>query len=187
MRLEKPVETIHVELIPSEVGPLSMLLSDSGLCGLEFDQPDRLSSLRDRISKWFPSSQVVESGHVLSQTVQTWLERYFAGRFHELEPLNLDLRGTEFERQVWNLLLDIPVGSTATYGELARKLGRPNGARAIGLAVGRNPVAIIVPCHRVVGSNGSLTGYGGGLDRKRWLLEHECSAAPLFRLASNRP
>ena len=86
--------------------------------------------------------------------------------------------------RVWDLLLDIPLGSTMTYGELARKLNRPNGARAVGLAVGRNPVGIIVPCHRVVGSNGSLTGYGGGLDRKRWLLEHECSAAPLFRSAS---
>jgi methylated-DNA-[protein]-cysteine S-methyltransferase len=101
-----------------------------------------------------------------------------------MEMLPLDLRGTDFERQVWDLLLDIPLGSTMTYGELARKLNRPNGARAVGLAVGRNPAGIIVPVI-VSLEDGSLTGYGGGLDRKRWLLEHECSAAPLFRSASN--
>lgn len=180
------METLHYTVIPSEVGPLSALVTGKGLCGLEFDRPDRQAMLQDRVSKWFPSSQVAESGHPLLEKVKGWLERYFAGRFHQLEPVPFDLRGTEFERRVWELLLEIPLGSTATYGELARKLKRPNGARAVGLAVGRNPVGIIVPCHRVVGSNGSLTGYGGGLDRKRWLLEHECSAAPLFRSASSR-
>jgi methylated-DNA-[protein]-cysteine S-methyltransferase len=180
------METLHYTLIPSAMGPLSALVTHKGLCGLEFDRRDRQAMLRDRISKWFPSSQIAESGDPLIERVKAWLENYFAGRFHQLEPLRLDLRGTDFERQVWDLLLDIPLGSTMTYGELARKLNRPNGARAVGLAVGRNPVGIIVPCHRVVGSNGSLTGYGGGLDRKRWLLEHECSAAPIFRSASNR-
>ena len=178
------METLHYALVPSAVGPLSALVTPKGLCGLEFDRRDGQAMLRGRISKWFPSSQVVDSGSPLLERVKTWLEHYFAGRFQQLESLPFDLRGTDFERQVWDLLLDIPLGSTMTYGELARKLNRPNGARAVGLAVGRNPVGIIVPCHRVVGSNGSLTGYGGGLDRKRWLLEHECSAAPLFRSAS---
>ena len=180
------METLHYTLIPSEVGLLSAIVTDKGLCGLEFDRPNRQAMLQDRISKWFPSSQVAESGHPVLEKVKAWLEHYFAGRFRKLEPLPFDLRGTDFEHQVWDLLLDIPLGSTMTYGELARKLNRPNGARAVGLAVGRNPIGIIVPCHRVVGSNGSLTGYGGGLDRKRWLLEHECSAAPLFRSVSNR-
>jgi len=179
------METLHYALISSQVGPLSAFATDKGLCGLEFDRPNRHAMLQDRISKWFPSSQVAESGHPLLERVKAWLGHYLAGRFRQLESLPFDLRGTDFERQVWDLLLDIPLGSTMTYGELARKLNRPNGARAVGLAVGRNPVGIIVPCHRVVGSNGSLTGYGGGLDRKRWLLEHECSAAPLFRSASN--
>jgi methylated-DNA-[protein]-cysteine S-methyltransferase len=117
--------------------------------------------------------------------VNAWLGNYFASRFHQLEALPLDLRGTDFERKVWSLLLDIPLGSTVTYGELAQKLNRASGARAVGLAVGRSPVGIIVPCHRVVGRYGSLTGYGGGLDRKRWFLEHECSSAPLFRSVSS--
>jgi len=180
------METLHYALIPSEVGHLSALVTDKGLCGLEFDRPNRQAMLQHRISKWFPSSEVAESGHPLLEKVKAWMEHYFAGRFRKLETLPFDLRGTDFERQVWDLLLDIPLGSTMTYGELARKLNRPNGARAVGLAVGRNPVGIIVPCHRVVGSNGSLTGYGGGLDRKRWLLGHECFAAPsLFSSASS--
>jgi O-6-methylguanine DNA methyltransferase len=179
------METLHCALIPSPLGPLSALISNKGLCALEFEQPARQAMLRDRTQRFFPKSQVSESGHPLLERVRSWLEHYLAGRFRQLESVPFDLRGTSFERQVWDLLLDIPLGSTVTYGELARKLNRPNGARAAGLAVGRNPASIIVPCHRVVGSNGSLTGYGGGLDRKRWLLEHECSAAPLFRLASN--
>jgi len=179
------MDTLHCALISTDVGQLSALVTDKGLCGLEFDLPDRQSMLAGRVSKWFSSSQSMKSGHPLLEDVRVWLKHYFSGRFSKLERLPLDLRGTAFERQVWDLLLQIPVGSTLTYGGLARELNRPSGARAVGLAVGHNPVAIIVPCHRVVGSNGSLTGYGGGLDRKRWLLEHECSAAPLFRAASS--
>jgi len=180
------METLSHTLIPSEVGPLSAIVTHKGLCALEFNRSDRQAMLRDRISRWFPASQIVEVSNPLLERVRVWLEKYFSLRFHQLKPVPLDLRGTDFERQIWDLLLDIPLGSTVTYGELARKLNRPNGARAVGLAVGRNPVGIIVPCHRVVGRNGSLTGYGGGLDRKRSLLEHECSAAPIFRSASSR-
>jgi methylated-DNA-[protein]-cysteine S-methyltransferase len=96
-------------------------------------------------------------------------------------PVRLD--GTPFQRAVWNELTKIPNGTTISYGELARRVGNPKASRAVGLANGRNPVSIIVPCHRVVGSNGSLTGYGGGIDRKRALLQHETEhwpAAPLF-------
>jgi methylated-DNA-[protein]-cysteine S-methyltransferase len=81
--------------------------------------------------------------------------------------------GTEFQRRVWTALLDIPYGATMSYGELAHEVGNRQASRAVGLANGRNPIAIVVPCHRVIGANGSLTGYGGGLDRKTWLLEHE--------------
>ena len=179
------METLYYAFIPSELGPLSALVTEKGVCGLEFDRPNRQAMLRERAAKWFSSSGIEESSHPLLERVKTWLEHYFAGRFRQLERLPLDLRGTDFECQVWDLLLDIPLGSTMTYGEVARKLNLSHGARAVGLAVGRNPTGIIVPCHRVVGSNGSLTGYGGGLDRKRWLLEHECSAAPLFKSASS--
>jgi methylated-DNA-[protein]-cysteine S-methyltransferase len=100
------------------------------------------------------------------------LEAYFAGERTEFDlPLRLD--GTDFQRTVWAGLLEIPYGETISYGELASRIGKPNASRAVGLANGRNPVAIIVPCHRVIGAGGSLTGYGGGLDRKRTLLDLE--------------
>jgi methylated-DNA-[protein]-cysteine S-methyltransferase len=103
------------------------------------------------------------------------LDEYFAGERRDFD-LELDLRGTEFQRAVWDELLRIPYGETMSYGELARRLGRPERVRAVGAANGRNPVAIVVPCHRVIGADGSLTGYGGGLDRKRALLAVEGSA-----------
>jgi methylated-DNA-[protein]-cysteine S-methyltransferase len=100
------------------------------------------------------------------------LEAYFDGRLTRFE-LPLRLEGTEFQRRVWDALLQIPYGETASYGEIAGRIGAPGAARAVGLANGRNPVGIIVPCHRVIGSDGSLTGYGGGLDRKLTLLQLE--------------
>ena len=103
-----------------------------------------------------------------------WLDAYFAGRWDECaEPVALDLLGTPFERDVWNELTGLRAGHTTTYGAIARALDRRDAARAVGAAVGANPVSLIVPCHRVVGASGSLTGYGGGLDRKEWLLRHE--------------
>ena len=87
------------------------------------------------------------------------------------------LTGSDFQRQVWRCLQDIPYGETISYGELARRVGNPNASRAVGLANGRNPVAVIVPCHRVIGADGRLTGYAGGLDRKTWLLHHEAAVA----------
>jgi methylated-DNA-[protein]-cysteine S-methyltransferase len=102
------------------------------------------------------------------------LEAYFAGERTDFE-LPLDLVGTAFQRRVWEALLTIPYGETRSYGEIARQIGAPSASRAVGLANGHNPIGIIVPCHRVIGSNGSLTGYGGGLDRKRALLALEKS------------
>ena len=100
------------------------------------------------------------------------LDAYFAG---ELERFDIPLspRGTEFQRRVWDALREIPYGETTSYGALAAQIGRPGAARAVGLANGRNPISIVVPCHRVIGAAGALTGYGGGLERKRWLLAHE--------------
>lgn len=108
----------------------------------------------------------------------TQLEEYFAGRRTEFD-LPLAPEGTEFQQRVWAELLRIPYGETSTYGELARRLGHPNGSRAVGLANGRNPLGIVVPCHRVVGAGGDLTGYGGGLPRKRLLLDLEAQVAGL--------
>ena len=106
----------------------------------------------------------------------TQLEAYFAGGLRAFR-LKLDLNGTPFQVQVWNALLDIPFGETRSYAELARAIGKPAAVRAVGLANGRNPVSIVVPCHRVIGSDGSLTGYGGGLERKRFLLDLEARVA----------
>ncbi len=113
----------------------------------------------------------------------TQLQEYFAGSRHDFE-LPLDLQGTEFQVAAWNALAEIPYGSTASYGQQAASIGRPTAVRAIGGANGRNPVAIVLPCHRIVGADGSLTGFGGGIEVKKWLLDHEQST--LHSAASNR-
>jgi methylated-DNA-[protein]-cysteine S-methyltransferase len=109
---------------------------------------------------------------------RTQLEEYFAGSRREFE-LELELHGNSFERRVWQELREIPYGETLTYGQVARAIGAPDAPRAVGLANGRNPIAVIVPCHRVIGANGSLIGFGGGLERKRLLLDLESGVLPL--------
>jgi methylated-DNA-[protein]-cysteine S-methyltransferase len=104
------------------------------------------------------------------------LEAYFAGQLTAIDRIPVKTAGTSFQRAVWAALREIPPGTTVSYGELAGRLGRPKSARAVGLANGANPVAIVVPCHRVIGADASLTGYGGGIERKRWLLAHEGTA-----------
>lgn len=103
----------------------------------------------------------------------TAMRGYFAGDVRAIDRLPVALGGTDFQRKVWQALRKIPCGETWSYGELARRIGRATAVRAVGHANGDNPVSIVVPCHRVIGSNGALTGYGGGLERKRWLLDHE--------------
>lgn len=107
------------------------------------------------------------------------IHSYFAGDLKAIDDLPVQTAGTTFQRAVWLALRDIPCGETLSYAELASKIGRPSAVRAVGLANGSNPVSIVVPCHRVIGSDGSLTGYGGGIERKRWLLDHE--RAPLLQ------
>jgi O-6-methylguanine DNA methyltransferase len=167
------METLYQATITTLVGPLIAIASDDGLCGLEFEHANREALLGDRLRRWFPNHQLTKATHPILDETHSWLKYYFSGQFDLLKGLPLDLRGTEFERSVWELLSRIALGTTTTYGDLAAALRHANGARAVGLAVGRNPVCIIVPCHRVVGRNGALTGYGGGLERKRWLLGHE--------------
>jgi methylated-DNA-[protein]-cysteine S-methyltransferase len=107
------------------------------------------------------------------------LSEYFEGKRKTFE-LELAPEGTDFQKAVWDELTRVPYGSTLSYGELARRIGRADAVRAVGAANGANPIPIVIPCHRVVGSNGSLTGYGGGLDRKKWLLALECGDKKLF-------
>jgi len=112
------------------------------------------------------------------------LAAYMHGDIGAIEELQVEVRGTSFQQKVWHALRDIPAGSTTTYGALARRIGRPRAVRAVGLANGANPIGIVVPCHRVIGADGTLTGYGGGLDRKRWLLDHEAQSWETERKAS---
>jgi methylated-DNA-[protein]-cysteine S-methyltransferase len=118
----------------------------------------------------------LEDGRV-PRDVKRALEKYFAGDLTAFEELPVKTAGTEFQREVWNALRKIPCGATVSYAELAVRIGRPTAVRAVGLANGSNPVGVVVPCHRVIGSNGSLTGYGGGIHRKSWLLKHESDAS----------
>ncbi len=113
--------------------------------------------------------------------------RYFAGDLRAIEALPVCSAGTEFQRAVWSALREIPCGETWSYGELARRIGRPTAVRAVGLANGANPVAVVVPCHRVIGADRSLTGYGGGLHRKEWLLAHEARDASGSQLTLTTP
>ncbi|HZQ52487.1 MAG TPA: methylated-DNA--[protein]-cysteine S-methyltransferase [Bryobacteraceae bacterium] len=101
------------------------------------------------------------------------IERYFAGELRAIDSLPVQTAGTPFQQKVWRALRRVPCGATISYATLAQRIGQPTAVRAVGLANGSNPVGVVVPCHRVIGSNGSLTGYGGGIERKRWLLEHE--------------
>jgi methylated-DNA-[protein]-cysteine S-methyltransferase len=103
----------------------------------------------------------------------TAIARYFAGDLATIDTLPVQTAGTTFQREVWRALREIPCGSTISYATLAQRIGRPKAVRAVGLANGSNPIGVVVPCHRVIGSDGSLTGYGGGIERKRWLLRHE--------------
>ena len=155
---------LHWTIHESPVGPLTLIGDELVLTGVHFEgYAHGLGA--DRRDPEAPSLAAAAAQ----------LDEYFAGERRDFA-LELDLEGTEFQRAVWDELLRIPYGETMSYGELARRLGRPERVRAVGAANGRNPVAIVVPCHRVIGADGSLTGYGGGLDRKRALLAIEGSA-----------
>jgi methylated-DNA-[protein]-cysteine S-methyltransferase len=129
--------------------------------------------MRAWIARHYPRAAVQEGQGPL----QAVFARYFAGEVDAFDGVAWAGAGTAFQKTVWDTLCTIPAGETWSYAQLAERIGRPTAVRAVGLANGSNPVALIVPCHRVIGSNGSLTGYGGGLHRKRWLLEHEGALA----------
>jgi methylated-DNA-[protein]-cysteine S-methyltransferase len=161
----------HIE---TPLGDMLALASDTALCALEFTGPrKRLTRLEARLARWFPPHEIVDRDTPVITRTRKWLTAYFAGTSPSATDVPLDMRGAQFERRVWTALRAIPAGQTTSYGAIAKGLGDAGASRAVGAANGANPVAIIVPCHRVIGSTGSLTGYGGGLDRKRWLLDHE--------------
>ena len=159
---------IHYTRIPSPIGEITLVASETGLCGVYMEEHKK-SPLTPDLWKENPSRFT---------EVRKQLDEYFSGNRKTFD-LPLDLQGTPFQLQAWNSLLEIPFGETLSYGEQAILINNPKAVRAIGLANGNNPISIIVPCHRVIGKNGTLTGYGGGLERKRFLLELEKSASSL--------
>src|SRR5262245_48426702 len=160
--------------ISTPLGEMLALASDDGLCALEFTGPrKRLTRLDARLSRWFPPHEIVDRDTPTISRTRKWLIAYFAGTSANAVDIALDMRGADFEKRVWRALTEIAPGRTTSYGAIAKRLGAAAASRAVGAANGANPVAIIVPCHRVIGSTGSLTGYGGGLKRKQWLLDHE--------------
>jgi methylated-DNA-[protein]-cysteine S-methyltransferase len=152
---------IQYRTINSPIGPLTLAGSGSVLTNLRMVDQTYEPSRAD----WSVDPTAFDDA--VDQ-----LGAYFAGELTDFD-IELDLQGTQFQQRVWKALLTIPYGETRSYGEIAEQIGAPGSARAVGLANGHNPIAIVVPCHRVIGANGSLTGYGGGLDRKRTLLELE--------------
>jgi methylated-DNA-[protein]-cysteine S-methyltransferase len=156
----------HTVTMDSPVGELRLIAGDRGLRAILWGAEDA-----DRIASIDRADLVEGSTPILDQAVAQ-LEEYFAGTRREFD-LPLDPLGTPFQQSAWMVLRTIPYGQTMSYGQQARTLGDPNKARAVGAANGKNPLSIVVPCHRVVGSNGHLTGFAGGLEIKSWLLDHE--------------
>jgi methylated-DNA-[protein]-cysteine S-methyltransferase len=154
------------------VGELKLVASDKGLVAIlwENDDPKRvpLTDLKE------------DSSNAILMKTDRQLAEYFTGKRQQFD-LPLDMRGTQFQKNVWAMLRAIPFGETRSYGELAAKLGKPSASRAVGAANGRNPISIVVPCHRVIGSSGKLTGFAGGLEAKAHLLGLETKGNQLFR------
>ena len=157
------METLLYSRTMSPVGPLFLAASQKGLVRLEFDT---------RVQQFDSKRVQVEESRSALVPYQRELDEYFAGQRREFS-FPLDLRGTEFQLQCWRALLDIPYGETRTYADIARAIGHSHAFRAVGMSNNRNPIAIVVPCHRVIASDGSLCGYGGGLEIKRKLLDLE--------------
>ena len=159
---------------PSPVGPLLIAASDVGVHAIEFHAP-RHAVARD--ARW------IEGDHPLLDALAAQLDAYFAGARTTFD-LPLAPEGTDFQRTVWHALATIPFGATCTYADIAARIGKPSAVRAVGAANGRNPIPIVLPCHRVIGADGSLTGFGGGLPTKRFLLELE-GAIPIERVPAD--
>jgi len=160
-------EVFFLDNYDSPLGRYILVSTHRGLVCLEPEE-----QVLPRLKRWQKMGIRIEEGNGFNGSIAEQLDEYFAGSLRQFD-LILDVRGTDFQRQVWELLPTIPYGETRSYGQLARALGRPQASRAIGRANGTNPVSIIIPCHRVIGSNGALVGYGGGLDRKQALLNLE--------------
>jgi methylated-DNA-[protein]-cysteine S-methyltransferase len=160
---------IDLSQLESPLGTITIAYGESGLCALEFDETG--ARVRGHVGRAHPDADVAtrsKGGEIAERLVS-----YFGGEFDALDAIRVDAAGTLFQKAVWKALRRIPVGETTSYCEIAARVGRPRAVRAVGAANGRNPIALVVPCHRVIASDGTLCGYAGGLWRKEWLLRHE--------------
>jgi methylated-DNA-[protein]-cysteine S-methyltransferase len=162
---------LQIDKIPSPIGPILLVFEGETLRALNFS--DREENIHHLLRLHYGEVTLTPG----RTPIRKQIDAYFEGDLRALEGVRVQTGGTEFQREVWNALTAIEPGTTRTYGEIAATIGRPKAVRAVGAANGANPVSLVVPCHRVIGANGTLTGYGGGLDRKKWLLAHEQATA----------
>jgi methylated-DNA-[protein]-cysteine S-methyltransferase len=170
---DKRPERLILDRLTTPVGEALIVTDPDGFLRA-FDWSDHDERLRRLMRRYYGPVPIVAGS--APTPIRRALVDYFNGRLDALEGLSWRSAGTPFQLSVWRALGDIPVGQTISYGELARRVGKPKAVRAVGLANGANPIGLVAPCHRVIGADGSLTGYGGGLHRKRWLLTHEGAA-----------
>ncbi len=162
-------QQLIIDYYDTQIGALLTIFDRGILCALDFKEyEDRCFRL---LNKSYPDHHLTEEQDPFG--FRAVLDDYFLGDYSAFDGVKVILRGTDFQKQVWRALRTIPAGTTLSYGDLARQIGRPGAVRALGYANSLNPIALVLPCHRVVGKDGSLTGYAGGLDRKAWLLRHE--------------
>jgi methylated-DNA-[protein]-cysteine S-methyltransferase len=166
----RPPETFHLDSFKTPIG-IALVVTDAEGALRALDWEDYEPRMRQLLRLHYGAVVLVAAR--VPEPIRDALARYFAGDLDRLNTIQWRVAGTAFQRRVWTALQTIPAGTTLSYGALAARLDVPKAVRAVGHANGANPISVVVPCHRVIGANGSLTGYGGGLDRKRWLLEHE--------------
>ncbi|MET0274353.1 MAG: methylated-DNA--[protein]-cysteine S-methyltransferase [Phenylobacterium sp.] len=174
----KPPETLTLDRVQTPIGTALVVTDEAGVLRA-FNWTDYEPKMLAWIGRHYPKATLTEG----RSPARPAFEAYFAGDASALDRIPWQASGTPFQLKVWETLCAIPAGETISYRTLAERIGRPTAVRAVGLANGANPVAVVVPCHRVIGTNGSLTGYGGGLPRKTWLLDHEGATAKGQRAA----
>ena len=160
---------IHLTTMASPIGELTVAARGSRVCLLHFGADQ--AGPRAELQRWYRDEPI--ELHPDPAGAVTAMQAYFGGSMQALDGVEVEMNGTPFQKRVWGALRSVRCGTTTSYAAIAAAIGSPAAVRAVGAANGANPVALIVPCHRIIGTNGSLTGYGGGLERKRWLLEHE--------------
>ncbi|MES1178524.1 MAG: methylated-DNA--[protein]-cysteine S-methyltransferase [Myxococcales bacterium] len=169
----QPSELIlQIERIDTPTGRMLVVNDERGQLRA-IDWEDHEQRMQRLLGRYYRETQLILREVARKSAARRALDAYFAGELRAIEELKTATNGTQFQSEVWSALRRIPSGRTLSYGALASTIGRPAAVRAVGLANGANPIAIVVPCHRVIGANAMLTGYGGGLERKRWLLAHE--------------